>query len=315
MVTVAKALAYQCDAFAVAFIDEAMELRQQGITQPILLLEGVFSRDDVVNAANLNCWLMATSMQSVNDIVETPTDSTIDVWLKVDTGMHRLGIMPEQFNQAYQCLKQCEHIDNIIVTSHLSHANNLVENNKQLNILMSLTNINEYKVSVANSAAILHNIGTEYNWCRPGIMLYGASPIVLNNDLKPAMVLTSSIIAIRDISRGESVGYEATWTATRPSKIATVAIGYGDGYPRSATNGTPVWVDDATVPIVGAVSMDLITVDISNHPNVNNLGIGDTVELWGNNLNVNVVAKHANTIGYECLAQLSPRVPRVYIKD
>jgi alanine racemase len=167
--------------------------------------------------------------------------------------------------------------------------------------------------SLANSAAILNSLDAHADWIRPGIMLYGASPFIdqtgKETDLKPVMTLTSQIISLRTIPAGESVGYGATWTAQRTSRVAAVGIGYGDGYPRQVQPGTPVWVGGQAVPLIGRVSMDSITVDVTELAQVS---VGDSVELWGPNLPVETVAAHCGTISYHLFCGVTSRVPRVY---
>ncbi len=308
LVEVGKFLSQHCKALAVAIIDEAIELRDAGVTIPILVLEGCLRIDEFQYAVKHNLWLMVNSFEQLCLAVNSPTKHPITLWLKMDCGIHRMGILPNQIVNAYQTLVQCPHVNAVVLAGHLTHATNADIIARQYNLINRITAPHK---SLANSAAILQQVATKYTWCRPGIMLYGASPLDTenNNNLQPVMQLESEIIAIRNINEGETVGYEGIWTASQPSTIATIAIGYGDGYPRFATSKTPVWVKGREAFVAGAVSMDMITVDVTHIPNAQ---VGDTAELWGTNLAVNKVAQSINTISHDCLTGITARVPRIY---
>ncbi len=321
MVEVAQALAEVAPAYGVACIEEALELRDAGICQPILLLEGTFSADEVHTAALKGLWLMVENHAQKEAVLNADIAHPVNVWLGVDTGMHRLGFPPEEIAEVYKHLNDSRNISSqIVVASHFACAEDFDNDftDRQLatfeQAVASLAASAERpKTSLANSASILGRPDSHRDWNRPGYMLYGASPFdhAQNNadKLKPVMSLTSAVISVRNIAAGEKVGYSGKWCAERPSTIATIGIGYGDGYPRTAPNGTPVLVNGIECPLVGSVSMDMITVDVTD---LEAVVIGDSVELWGNQLAVNRVAEHCGTLGYELLTRMPLRVPRIY---
>jgi alanine racemase len=319
-IEIATALAPVAPAFGVACIEEAIALREANIKQPILLLEGTFTADEVALAEHHNLWLMVENQPQLDAILAADIGHQITVWLGVDTGMHRLGFQPSELEPAYRALKNSRNVhDEIVVSSHFACADDLNNDatNKQIQIfdLNLPTDINSELplASLANSAAILAWPQTQRDWQRPGYMLYGNSPFSEPqenaNQLQPVMSFESAIISVREIDAGESVGYGATWTAPRQSHIATIAVGYGDGYPRHAPNGTPILINGVKCPLVGRVSMDMITVDVTDIK----AEIGDKAILWGPALPVNEVAATCGTIGYELLTRMPDRVPRVYI--
>jgi len=316
VVEVAQHLASMAPAFAVCSCEEAAQLRLNGIDQPILLLEGPFAADDVVFASQQNCWLTIADESHLDTLASTVITNPVVIFLKVDTGMHRLGISPDRVDSILSRLHDMPQVAGApLLMTHFACADESQHplTMKQLNLLDLLAEKTQLAVSSANSAAILTGRGRGDSWSRPGIMLYGADPLDAANDhsrqLRPAMSLLSEVIAMRDVPEGDSVGYGAAWVAERPSRIATVAIGYADGYPRSAASGTPVLVAGQLCPLVGRVSMDMICVDVTDAPQV---VIGSDVELWGQQLSIDVVADHANTIAYELTARMPMRTPRVY---
>jgi alanine racemase len=242
MVEVARALADIAPAFGVACIEEALELRDAGITQPILLLEGTFSADEVNTAALKGLWLMVENHPQKEAVLNADIAQPVNVWLGVDTGMHRLGFPPSEALEVYQSLKDSRNVsDQMVVASHFACAEDfdsdftsqqLTTFGKAIEPMASDAN-NPLKVSLANSASILGRADTHKDWNRPGYMIYGASPFDQSQEnadkLKPVMTLTSAVISVRSISAGEKVGYSGKWTAERPSTIATIGIGYGDG--------------------------------------------------------------------------------------
>ena len=318
MLEVAEALADTAPAFGVACIEEALELRDAGINQPILLLEGSFSADEVNIAALKGFWLMVENQPQKEAILSADIAQPVTVWLGVDTGMHRLGFAPEEAEKVYGELSQSRNVsEQIVVASHFASAEELDNDftHRQLATFDTLVDaLSATQTSLANSASILARPETHRDWNRPGYMLYGASPFDHDQEngdqLQPVMSLTSAVISLRSIDAGEKVGYSGKWCADRPSTIATIGLGYGDGYPRTAPYGTPVLVNGVECPLVGSVSMDMITVDVTD---LDSVAIGDPVELWGQKLPVNLVAKHCGTLGYELLTRMPLRVPRVYI--
>ena len=315
-IEVARLLQSSVPAFAVAFFDEAVQLREAGIEKPVLILQGTTSATDVAEAAAKDFWLMIHSERQIQWVLEAKTHKPIHVWLKVDSGMHRLGLRTHQLGKAVNELHASEntHAD-VVLCTHLARADDAGNNMtpRQVNQTRELARQYDMPLSIANSAGILSWPESHADWNRPGYMLYGNSPVVSESHtqagLIPAMSLQSEIISIRNLELGDGVGYGQNWVAKKASTIATIPIGYADGYPRHAANGTPVLVNGHRVPLAGRVSMDMISVDISG---LEQAQLGDPVELWGENLGVNEVATSAGTIGYELLAGLSGRVPIAY---
>ena len=314
---VAQTLEPLADALAVACIDEAQELRAAGVAAPILLLEGVFENSEITLASAENYWLCVENEWQLSCLEKAVLPSPVSVWLKSDTGMHRLGIAPEQTRDAFNRLKQSNNVsDDIVLCTHFASADNLGsdQTSHQLAQFNSACEGLTAKRSAANSPGILGWPESHFDWIRPGYMLYGNSPFIAHHDntdaLQPVMTLTSAIISLRNVAAGEPIGYGATWIADRPSRIATVAIGYGDGYPRLARNGTPVQIAGQRAPLAGRVSMDMITVDVTD---LKDTQLGDEVILWGKGLSIAEVASHADTIGYELTTRMPARTRRVIV--
>jgi alanine racemase len=318
-VPVARALTDLVPAFGVACIEEAIELREAGIENPIHLLEGAFSTEEISIAAEQNFSLAVINQEQKRAILDAEPSTPLRVWIFVDTGMHRLGITPDELASTYREMATSNNVaGDIVVATHFACADDL-ENDFTAIQLARLTQASDdlhVPKSFANSAGLIGWAETKSDWNRPGIMLYGSSPFSTphpdTDRLLPVMTLKSAIIALRDIQPGETVGYAATWKAERPTRIATVAIGYGDGYPLQAPSGTPVLVNGQRCPMVGRVSMDMITVDVTDLPGV---AIEDEVILWGAGLSVNEIAACAGTISYELLTRMPQRTPRIYIND
>jgi alanine racemase len=316
MVKVAQHLQDMVPAFAVAFIDEAVQLRDAGISKPILVLQGVHRAADLAEVVARDLWLMLNQQQQLEWLLAARLEGPVKTWLKIDTGMHRLGLSPVKLDQACEGLGSSVNVQpGLVLCTHLSCADDLKNpmTRQQVDLIRSSAGKYNFELSIANSAAILHWPEAHAGWNRPGYMLYGACPTGSFDNvapgLQPAMSMHSEIIAIRNLNPGDGVGYGLDWVAAKPSKIGTIAIGYGDGYPRHAPSGTPVLVNGQRVPLVGRVSMDAISVDLSGLENVK---VGDPVELWGENITVNELASAAGTIGYEILAGLTGRVPLQY---
>lgn len=309
---VAKALSAKVKLFAVGFIDEALALRADGIKEPVLILEGPFQQSDFSIAHKNNFSLMLHSDYQLQWLTELGTDCAAKIWLKVNTGMNRLGFHIDKVDNAILQLTNQQKRE-LVLCSHFSTAEQ-VNSDKPLLQLKKLQNlVARYgcKYSMANSAGILNWPDSHGDHTRLGLALYGISPVANNSLTKPlipVMTLQADIIAIHHINSGETVGYGDTWQAKRASVIATVAIGYADGYPRNASSGTPVFINGDKAPIVGRVSMDMITVDITD---LSNVAVGDSAELWGKNISIDVVAQYSNTINYELLTRVSKRVPKV----
>lgn len=319
-VAVARAIEEMVPAFGVACLEEALELREAGIAKPVCLMEGAFCPDEIAVAAERDCWLSVVNREQLQALVAARLSRPVKAWLWVDSGMHRLGIRPEEVVDSYAALNASSNVaDGMVLATHFACADELHNDftRQQLSRLQAgmagLPEQPRVPLSLANSAALLAWPECRADWNRPGIMLYGSSPFPRPHPeadkLQPVMTLVSSVIALRDVPVGESVGYAARWRAARPSRIATVAIGYGDGYPVHAPDGTPVLVKGQRCPLVGRVSMDMITVDVTQ---LSNVALGDEVVLWGRGLSVNEVAASAGTISYELLTRMPRRVPRIY---
>ena len=308
MLEVAAALDSCAAAFAVATLDEAVVLRAAGVDKDILVLEGVNSADGYREAEADGLTLAVNSRQQA----ELALASTAPVWIKVDTGMHRLGIQPGELADTLAMLRKAS-VKVEVVCTHLARADDLEDaaTRHQLETFRACTDACGLPRSIANSAGILGWPDSHADWNRPGIMLYGPSPFLSDvaaaSRLRPAMTFEAEVIALRDIPPGDSVGYGGRWVAKRPSRIATLAVGYADGYPRHAPDGTPTFVNGQAAPIAGTVSMDMVTIDVTDNPGV---AVGDLVELWGRNVPVTEVAARAGTISYDLLTGVSSRVPR-----
>lgn len=317
----AMALEPYAPAFGVACIEEALALRKAGITKPIALLEGLFTADEVAVAAEQGFWAMVEDPTQVNAILNANLAKPLTVWIKVDTGMHRLGLSPHYVGDYYQQLLASDNVaSSIVFATHFASADETANDftAHQLRLFMDTVKPFNTPVSLANSPAIMAWPATHKDWNRAGFMLYGNSPLDVDHPsskaLQPVMQMYSAITSLRKINAGQAVGYAQTWRAQRPSVIATVAIGYGDGYPRNAASGTPVLVNGQRASLVGRVSMDMITLDVTDLAGVNLVGvnIGDPVCLWGKGLSINEVASHASTIGYELMTRVTQRLPIKY---
>lgn len=319
----AKALEPLVPAFAVASIEEAIELREAGIEKPILLLEGPFGFGEVQIASEHDFWLMIENHNHLAFIEQCEHKNLIrqplKCWLKMDSGMHRLGFMPFEIKDVYHKLKNSSIVqDDIVVATHFATAD--VEGDvfvkEQIDCFNEAISDLGCLTSLCNSAGVMAWPQAHGSWNRPGFMLYGASPFDApqdnDRDLQAVMTLQSKVTSVRDVKKGESVGYGKTWVAQRDSRIATVTVGYGDGYPRHAENGTPILVNNQRCALAGRVSMDMITVDVTDAGAVN---IGDDVICWGKDLPINEVAGHSDTIGYELMTRMPLRPPRIYINS
>lgn len=309
LLRVAEALA-GADGFALLDIQDAVRLREAGYRQTILLLEGFFDANDLALVAEYELSCVIHSNWQIALLDAYPRRCALDVWLKVNSGMHRLGFAPEQVAEAMSALQRHVAVREITLMSHFAHADEARGVSAQLNVFNDIAA--EYRVarSSANSAALLRYPSTHYDWVRPGIMLYGASPFAgvsaQSLGLKPVMTLRSRIIAVQELRMGDEIGYGGLFRADRAMRIGIVACGYADGYPRHAPNGTPMQVDGQSTQLLGRVSMDMLYVDLSNLPQA---GVGAEVILWGEGLPIEQVAASAGTISYELMCALTARVP------
>ena len=321
MVPVARALEAQADGFAVARFEEAMTLRRHGIGKRLLIMSGRPDSSQLQQCAAHAIDIVVHDHDTARLIAGSSLSPALGIWLKIDTGMHRLGVPPAQAADTYQLLAASPAVSEIVLMSHFASADDdqVDTTDQQLQcfervsagLVSGVTAGESVAESIANSAAIIRRPDCHRDWIRPGIMLYGAHPLGehASPPLQAVMTLRSELLAVRDIGAGEGVGYNHIWTSTRPARIGTVAVGYGDGYPRHAGNGTPVLVNGQRLPLAGRVSMDTITVDLSEQPGARP---GDEVILWGEGLAVNEIAAHAGTIAYELLTQVSGRVRTIY---
>ncbi len=300
------------DAYAVARVEEALTLRSGGIVKPVILLEGFFSPEDLPVLAANNLQTAVHSWEQLEALEKAELPQPIRAWVKFDTGMHRLGVRPEEAEPFLARLARCKNVvQPFNAMTHFSCADELDNPTtaQQITLFKQLTRSLNGECALSNSAGVLAWKEAHADWVRPGIMLYGISPfadrIGTDHGLMPVMTLKSTLIAVRVAKAGEKVGYSANWTVPRDTKLGVVAIGYGDGYPRMAPNGTPVLVNGRIVPSAGRVSMDMMTVDLG--PDATDK-VGDEVTLWGEGLPVEQVANYVGTIPYELITKLTPRV-------
>ncbi|CAM5200762.1 alanine racemase [Alishewanella longhuensis] len=316
LVRVAQALT-EADAFAVARIDEALALRTAGIVKPIVLLEGFYEAAELPVLLANNLQTVVHNELQLNALEQTSLDGQLKVWLKIDTGMHRLGIEPAQFSAFYRRLWQCSAVlPGIRLMTHFCCADELdsIRTDAQLSLFEQLSSGKAEQRSLANSAAILAWPTSHAEWVRPGLILHGISPfsaqVGQQHQLQPVMRLSSRLIALRQVQQGERVGYGGQWQADKETTLGVIAVGYGDGYPRHASNGTPVWLNGREVGLAGRVSMDMITVDLG--PEAQDK-LGDEAVLWGPELAIERIAAAAGTIPYELLCNITPRVDYQYL--
>jgi len=310
-VVLGRILAPEADAFGVASSEEAMELRESGIDNPILLFEGAFEPAEVADAALHNFMLVLHSHTQLEWLLSAKPTQPLNVWLKVDTGMHRLGFAPQELAEVHARLSASPNVDQIVLMSHFACADETGNpaTEQQLALFEQASQGIEGEVSLANSAAILAWPQAHGDWIRPGIMLYGSSPLrsghPAGNPLRPVMHLESQLIAIHELASGDSIGYGARYTCSAPTRVGVVAMGYADGYPRHAPDGTPVAVNGKPSRLIGRVSMDMLTVDLSNQQDSR---IGDPVQLWGDLVSASEVARLSDTISYELFTGITRRV-------
>ncbi|MBU1980360.1 MAG: alanine racemase [Gammaproteobacteria bacterium] len=313
MLRVAHALE-AADGYAVLNVDEAVALREAGFKQTILLLEGFFSADELPTLAEYRLTSVIHCQEQIEMLEMAGLPVKLDVFLKLNSGMNRLGFRPEDFGAALRRLETARAVGRITLMTHFACADEVQGIAAQLACFDRLATGLDAPRSLANSAAILRYPETHGDWVRPGIMLYGSSPFAdasaASLDLKPVMTLTSTIIGVQELQAGEAVGYGATFRAEQPSRVGIVACGYADGYPRHAPTGTPALVNGQRSRILGRVSMDMLCIDLTG---LSGAGIGSPVTLWGKGLPVEEIAAAAGTISYELLCALAARVPVVEI--
>ncbi|MDA8092496.1 MAG: alanine racemase [Betaproteobacteria bacterium] len=308
LLRVAQALG-AADGFAVLTVDEALALRAQGVAQPILLLEGLFSGTELAAARAHALSLVVHSAAQLEALETCGPGAALEVFCKINTGMNRLGFMPEALPGVVKRLTGAAAVKRITLMTHFACADEAGGIDPQLERFAHATAPYRLPRSLANSAALMSDPRTHGEWVRPGIMLYGVSPFAgragVELGLRPAMTLVSRVIAVQAVQAGERVGYGGSFEVPHAMRLGVVACGYADGYPRHAGTGTPALVDGRRTRLIGRVSMDMLCVDLTDLPSA---GVGSAVTLWGEGLPVEEVAVAAGTIGYELLCALAPRV-------
>ena len=300
------------DGLALLELNAAVGLRDRHYTRRILLLEGFFSEDELPEIAQRRLAIVVHDMQQVRMLESSALVRPLEIFVKVNTGMNRLGFRPSDVGGVCQRLSSSPSVAALRLMMHFASSDEDEGWRHPLAIFEAACRGLPYPRTLANSAGVVRYSEVGGDLVRPGIMLYGASPfprdtgVVLG--LQPVMTLRSALIAVQDLKVNESVGYGATYTATRPHRIGVIACGYADGYPRHAPNGTPVLVCGKKVPLAGRPSMDMLTIDLSDAPEAR---VGSPVVLWGEGLPVDDVASAAGTVGYELLCAVAPRVPYV----
>lgn len=307
MIEVANALPH-ADGFAVACVAEGMSLRQHGIQQKILVLQGPNCASEIDQAVAHHLAIVCHEPCQLEWIRQRQGEGIEELWVKFDTGMHRLGFAADQHAAVMSAVLGLSKLATPpVLMSHLANADcvDIDSMKEQQRIFDQIGNQYEgLPRSLANSGAALRDTDLHYDWVRSGLALYGCLPPNTqqhDGKLQPVMTLTAPVISIKDLNAGDRIGYGSTYTCTKAMRIAILSAGYGDGYPRHAQNGTPVWINGKICPIVGRVSMDMLAIDITNHP----VQLGDQAELWGKQLAVSEVATHCDTIPYELLCAMT----------
>ncbi|MDC0542598.1 alanine racemase [Methylophilaceae bacterium] len=304
------------EGIAILTIEEAVKIRKAGFKNTILLLEGLFGAEDIHEVEKLNLNLALHNDQQIEYLNEVTLKNPINVHLKINTGMNRLGFPPDQVDYLIENLNANPNVSGITLMTHFATADEKEGITKQLDCFNRVTNNYNFSSSVANSAALYKFPEARLDWVRPGILLYGASPFddisAKKIAVKPVMSLISKIIAIQNIKKAQAVGYGNNFIAKEDMRIGIVACGYGDGYPRHAKTGTPIFVHNKITKTIGRVSMDMLYVDLSE---IDKAEIGSKVEMWGSHISVDEVAKNSGTVGYELLCNISAstRVPLEYV--
>ena len=307
------------DGFALLDLDEAQRVRALGWRGPVLLLEGVFEARDLELCSRLGLWHTVHCSEQIDMLAAHKTQQPHRVFLKMNSGMNRLGFVPHSYRSAWARLDALPQVDEISLMTHFSDADGPIGIARQMAVFAATTQDLPGERSVCNSAATLrhaHDAGVRADWIRPGIAVYGSSTDFPEHDiahwnLQPAMTLSSRLIAVQHLQPGDTVGYGSSFTASSAMRIGVVACGYADGYPRICPTGTPVLIDGVRSRTVGRVSMDMITVDLTPVPEA---GMGSEVVLWGRAANgavlaIDEVAATAGTVGYELMCALAQRVP------
>lgn len=304
------------EAFGVARLKEAMALRDAGLGNSIVLLEGVFSHQDLDAVAALGLEVVVHSSEQLQALETWRGARRLQAWIKFDSGMNRLGFHLNDFGAVWPRITQCiSLLPGPRLMTHLANADEIhdARTAKQIERFRAVADELKLERSIANSAGIVAWADARVEWVRPGLMLYGISPFAdrdaVQIGLQPAMTLVTDLIAVRTVHTGEEVGYGGIWRADRTTPVGIAAIGYGDGYPRHTRTGAPVKINGVEAPLIGRVSMDMIAIDLSSAPGAK---VGDQVVLWGDSLPVERAAKFADTIPYELVCGISQRVDVEY---
>lgn len=317
LVRIARALP-EVDAFAVARIDEGLLLRQAGIRQRIAVLQGFLTPRELGLHAGHGLEPVVHSAFQIEMLEQAALSAPLPVWAKLDTGMHRLGLLADEFPECYHRLRACAGVvQPVPVMTHLANADILKDTvtERQLDLFRALVpDEAEVECSIANSAGLLAWDAARVQWVRPGIVLYGVSPFSYrsgaDDGLRPVMSFRTRLIAVKSLQAGAAVGYGGDWICPHATRLGVAAVGYGDGYPRHAQPGTPVLVRNRRVPLIGRVSMDMITLDLTDCPQAEP---GDEVLLWGGELPVEEIARNASTIPYDLLCGITQRVQMIEV--
>ena len=307
------------DAFGVARLEEALRLREGGITHPILLLEGFFTAKELPLVSTHRLDTVVHSVEQLAALEAADLAEPVTVWMKLDTGMHRLGVRPDEAEAFYRRLTNCKNVRQPVnIVSHFARADepDCGATERQLDIFTTFSEGKPGQRSIAASGGTLLWPQAHFDWVRPGIILYGVSPLDRHPwgedfGFQPAMTLTSSLIAVREHKAGEAVGYGGSWVSERDTRLGVVAMGYGDGYPRAAPSGTPVLVNGREVTIAGRVAMDMICVDLG--PDSQDK-VGDPVVFWGEGLPVERIAQITGISAYELITRLTSRAALQYVE-
>lgn len=312
----AQALQGEADGFAVACIEEALELREAGIHAPILLLEGFFEAGELALIEAHGFWCVVHAQWQVEALERSVRSRPLKVWLKLDSGMHRVGLSAAECEAAWQRLKAMPQVEAQVLMSHFARADELEHpySREQATVFADMHARLQAETSLSNSPALLGWPQLRSDWARPGLMLYGANPFghahPLADALLPAMTLESRIISVRELPAGEPIGYGGRFVTAGPTRVGVVAMGYADGYPQNAPDGTTVAIEGRPGRLIGRVSMDMLTVDLTEHPAA---GVGSRVELWGRQVRVGELAAQCGASAYQLLSGLK-RAPRHYVE-
>jgi len=311
LLRVARALR-SADAFAVLTLEDALALREAGHVHPILLLQGFYETSELPEIAARGLAIVVHEASQLEALLASRPARPIEVHLKMNSGMNRLGLPPDAYADAAARLRAWSGLGNLTLMTHFATADEPAGIDWQMDRFHAAAAGLQAPRSLANSAALVRHEAARAEWVRPGIMLYGVAPSVETApgdlDLRPAMTLTSRIISVQNLGTGERLGYGGTFTAERPTRVGVVACGYGDGYPRHAGTGTPSLVDGVRTRTLGRLSMDSLYADITDLPQA---GVGSPVTLWGEGLPAQEVASAAGTIAYQLLCGITRRVPVV----